>query len=82
MGLVGQSSCPVGGMARTQVAIVGIDDYLLSVGAIKKYVSGVDTNLEEQGYRGAELLDRLMRGEQPAAHCIDVGFELVMRDST
>jgi LacI family transcriptional regulator len=49
----------------TQVAIVGIDDYLLSVGAIKKYVSGVDTNLEEQGYRGAELLDRLMRG-QPA----------------
>ncbi|MGA0029455.1 MAG: substrate-binding domain-containing protein [Opitutales bacterium] len=49
----------------TQVAIVGIDDYLLSVGAIKKYVSGVDTNLEEQGYRGAELLDRLMGG-QPA----------------
>jgi LacI family transcriptional regulator len=48
----------------TQVAIVGIDDYLLSVGAIKKYVSGVDTNLEEQGYRGAELLDRLMRGEK------------------
>jgi LacI family transcriptional regulator len=49
----------------TQVAIVGIDDYLLSVGATKKYVSGVDTNLEEQGYRGAELLDRLMRGETP-----------------
>lgn len=48
----------------TEVAIVGIDDYLLSVGAIKKYVSGVDTNLEEQGYRGAELLDRLMRGEK------------------
>ena len=43
---------------------MGIDDYLLSVGAIKKYVSGVDTNLEEQGYRGAELLDRLMRGEK------------------
>jgi LacI family transcriptional regulator len=48
----------------TQIAIVGIDDYLLSVGAIKKYVSGVDTNLEEQGYRGAELLDRLMSGEK------------------
>ena len=48
----------------TQVAIVGIDDYLLSVGAIKKFVSGVDTNLEEQGYRGAELLDRLMQGEK------------------
>jgi LacI family transcriptional regulator len=56
----------------TQVAIVGIDDYLLSVGAIKKYVSGVDTNLEEQGYRGAELLDRLMRGEPAAAEPVRI----------
>ena len=51
----------------TQVAIVGIDDYLLSVGAIKKYVSGCDTYLEELGYRCAELLDRLMRGEKSPA---------------
>jgi len=27
------------------------------------------------------MLLTLMRGEQPAAHCIDVGFELVLRDS-
>lgn len=46
----------------SEVAIVGIDDYLLSVGAANRSISGVDTNLEEQGYRGAELLDRMMRG--------------------
>lgn len=45
-----------------EVAIVGIDDYLLSVGAANRSVSGVDTNLEEQGYQGAALLDRLMHG--------------------
>lgn len=46
----------------SQVAIVGIDDYLLSVGVMTRSISGVDTNLEEQGYQGAAMLDRLMRG--------------------
>lgn len=50
-----------------EVAIVGIDDYLLSVGAASRSVSGVDTNLEEQGYQGAALLDRMMRGAKPPA---------------
>ncbi|MCB1226344.1 MAG: DNA-binding transcriptional regulator [Verrucomicrobiales bacterium] len=45
-----------------EIAIVGIDDYLLSVGANNRLISGVDTNLEEQGYRGAELLDKMMHG--------------------
>ncbi len=45
-----------------EVAIVGIDDYLLSVGAANRSITGVDTNLEEQGYQGAALLDRLMSG--------------------
>lgn len=50
-----------------EVAIVGIDDYLLSVGAHSSHISGVDTRLEEQGYRGAELLDQMMRtGRTPA----------------
>ena len=62
----------VGLHVPTEVAIVGIDDYLLSVGAIKKYISGVDTNLEEQGYRGAELLDRLMSGEKVPAEPIRI----------
>lgn len=45
-----------------EVAIVGIEDYLLSVGATNRSISGVDTNLEEQGYQGAAQLDRMMRG--------------------
>lgn len=51
----------------SEVAIVGIDDYLLSVGAANRSISGVDTNLEEQGYQGAELLDRMMRGARTPA---------------
>ena len=31
----------------SEVAIVGIEDYLLSVGAANRSISGVDTNLEE-----------------------------------
>lgn len=46
------------------MAIVGIEDYLLSVGGEHRSISGVDTNLEEQGYQGAALLDLLMRGER------------------
>jgi len=45
-----------------EVAIVGIEDYLLSVGGAHRSISGVDTNLEEQGYQGAVVLDRMMRG--------------------
>ena len=45
-----------------EVAIVGIEDYLLSVGTAHRSISGVDTNLEEQGYQGAAVLDRMMRG--------------------
>lgn len=58
-----QEICADAGISvPSEVAIVGIDDYLLSVGAANRSISGVDTNLEEQGYRGAELLDRMMRG--------------------
>ncbi len=46
-----------------QVSIVGIEDYLLSVGARSRSITGVDTNLVEQGYQGAALLDRMMAGE-------------------
>ena len=33
------------------------------------------------GELAANMLLALMRGETPERHCIDVGFELVMRDS-
>lgn len=44
------------------VAIVGAENYLLAVDAMATPISSVDTNLESLGYRGAELLDRLMNG--------------------
>jgi len=48
-----------------QVAIIGVDNSLRAVEAMHTPISSVDTNMELLGYRGAELLDRLMRG-QPA----------------
>jgi LacI family transcriptional regulator len=50
-----------------EVAIVGIEDYLLSVGGANRSISGVDTNLEQQGYEGAALLDRMMCGAKTPA---------------
>lgn len=55
-----------------EVAIVGIEDLLLSVGASNRAISGVDTNLEEQGYQGAALLDRLMGGAKPPTEPIRI----------
>lgn len=58
-----QELCEQAGIAVPgEVAIVGIEDYLLSVGGAHRSISGVDTNLEEQGYQGAAVLDRMMRG--------------------
>ena len=47
-----------------QVAIVGAGDYLLAANAMRTPISSVDTNLEELGYEGAALLDRMMHGER------------------
>lgn len=47
-----------------QIAIVGAGDYLMATDAMRTPISSVDINLEEQGYEGAALLDRLMRGER------------------
>lgn len=52
----------VGISVPDEVAIVGIEDYLLPIGGANRSISGVDTNLEEQGYQGAALLDRMMDG--------------------
>lgn len=66
-----------------QVAIVGIDDCLLSVGAHSSHISGVDARLEEQGYRGAELLDRMMRtGRSPSRTLLVQPSEVVTRKSS
>jgi LacI family transcriptional regulator len=55
-----------------QVAIIGAENYLLAADAHNTPISSVDTNLETLGYRGAELLDQLMRGQKPPAAPIRV----------
>jgi LacI family transcriptional regulator len=54
------------------VAIVGAENYLLAPEAMRTPISSVDTNLTVLGYRGAELLDRLMDGEPVPAEPIRV----------
>jgi LacI family transcriptional regulator len=48
-----------------QVAIAGAENNLLAPDAMHTPISSVDTNLEALGYRGAALLDQLMRGKTP-----------------
>lgn len=47
-----------------EVSIVGTDNSLLAVDAMHTPISSVDTNLEVVGYRGAALLDELMRSKK------------------
>jgi len=47
-----------------EVAIVGTESYLLAPEAMRTPISSVDTNLVSLGYRGAELLDKLMAGQK------------------
>jgi LacI family transcriptional regulator len=57
-------SCETAGLdVPEQVAIVGAENYLLAPDVMHTPISSVDTNLETLGYRGAELLDRLMNGK-------------------
>ena len=56
-------ACETGGLiVPDQVAIVGAENYLMAADAMHIPISSVDTNLELLGYRGAELLDQLMKG--------------------
>jgi LacI family transcriptional regulator len=45
-----------------QVSIIGMDNSLLAVDAMRTPISSIDPNMEAVGYRGAELLDQLMQG--------------------
>jgi LacI family transcriptional regulator len=55
-----------------QVGIIGVDNSLRAVEAMRTPISSVDTNLEMLGYRGAELLDELMEGKPAPAEPIRV----------
>jgi LacI family transcriptional regulator len=54
-------SCEVAGVkVPEEVAVVGAENCLLAPENMPTPISSVDTNLELLGYRGAELLDRIM----------------------
>jgi LacI family transcriptional regulator, galactose operon repressor len=56
--------CEASGLAvPEQVSIIGMDNSLRAVDAMRTPISSVDTNLALQGYRGAALLDDLMHGK-------------------
>ncbi|MDT4839074.1 HTH-type transcriptional regulator GntR [compost metagenome] len=63
-----------------RLAIAGFND-LPAAAWVHPALTTVRTIRGRIGQLAGEMLLTLMRGEQPAAHCIDVGFELVLRDS-
>ena len=65
-------ACEVAGLVvPDQVAIVGAENYLLAPDAMYTPISSVDTNLELLGYRGADLLDKLMSAaRRPQSQCV------------
>jgi len=55
--------CEAVGLAiPDEVAVVGMGNAIAAVEAMRTPVSSVDEDFAMQGYRGAELLDRLMQG--------------------
>jgi LacI family transcriptional regulator len=66
-------TCERGGLSvPDQVSLIGMDNSLLAVEAMHTPISSVDTNLELVGYRGAEMLDQLMRKKKLSADLIRV----------
>jgi LacI family transcriptional regulator len=57
-------ACETAGLlVPDDVCLIGMDNALLAVEAMHTPISSVDRNLELLGYRGSELLDRLMQGK-------------------
>ena len=46
-----------------QISVIGREDSLPAVEALRTPISSVNLNFEAMGFRGAELLDQLMRGK-------------------
>lgn len=63
-----------------QLAIAGFND-LPAAAWMSPALTTVRTPRARIGECAAQLLLALMRGEQPAQRCIDLGFEVVLRDS-
>jgi LacI family gluconate utilization system Gnt-I transcriptional repressor len=64
-----------------RVAIAGFND-LTGSDQMLPPLSTVRTPRAEIGVAAARMLLGLMRGEEPPSPCVDLGYELVLRDST
>jgi LacI family transcriptional regulator len=49
------------------VAILGVDDYPILLGAVPEAISSIDVNFHEVGRIGSELLHRMLEGAQPGS---------------
>ena len=63
-----------------RLAIAGFND-LPAAAWVHPALTTVRTTRGKVGELAAEMLMSLMRGEQPPSHRVDVGFEVVLRDS-
>jgi len=77
-------TCEAAGIAvPEQVAVVGAGNSLLAVDAMHTPISSVDVNMETVGYRGAAMLEALLRGEPAPAQPVRVPpFQLIVRKSS
>ena len=64
-----------------RVAVAGFNDLTGSAQMLPPLTT-VRTPREEIGTAAARMLLTLMRGEQPPSPCVDLGYELVVREST
>jgi LacI family gluconate utilization system Gnt-I transcriptional repressor len=64
-----------------RLAICGFNDLIGSEQVIPPLTT-VRTRRSELGEAAAQMLLKLIRGEAVPAHCVDVGFSLVVREST
>ena len=66
-----------------QVAVIGVDDEQVICEHVRPTLSSVARNDALEGYKAAEMLDMLMRGEAlPASEVIVPPLEVISREST
>jgi LacI family transcriptional regulator len=77
-------ACQLAGLAvPEQVAVVGVDNDEYTCEFAPVSITSVDSSRQELAYRGAELLDRLMKGEAPPSEPILVSPSgLMLRQSS
>lgn len=65
------------------IAVLGVDNDALICDNIRPRLSSVQPDFEGEGYRAAELLDAMMRGEPPPEHAVKASVKtIVRREST